>query len=264
VIPLELLCLAASSPSDKLTWLLYLRLPKMCRLAHLPRHFATCIKLCEKHHIHPHSASVNAAKLSVMTCFLVNWIASLWFLIAAAEEFTPTFGGIPSWVVQDSLVHATPLRRYVRSLYWAVQTMTMVGYGEFHPRSVPSMLLAIVAMLSGSLVYSGFIAAVQSNIRGRDTLAVAFRCQREHMSQFLKSRNATPTLKWVALSAFILKGVGWCSLFYRQRINDWQDLEWMRSRGMDADLILREMPLELRKVNTSIFARCPLIFLFIL
>ncbi len=36
-----------------------------------------------------------------------------------------------------------------RSMYWAIVTMTTVGYGDIAPRSIPGQCLAALAMLMG-------------------------------------------------------------------------------------------------------------------
>ncbi len=48
------------------------------------------------------------------------------------------------------------------SLFWAVQTLTTVGYGNVVPQTVGERLIACMVMLLGGFMFSWIISAVSS------------------------------------------------------------------------------------------------------
>lgn len=93
--------------------------------------------------------------------------------------------------------------------WWALVTMTTVGYGDVAPRTVPGRLLAMVWMLSALLITSFFTASItsaltvgqlSSRIRNADDLARVNVCSVPHSTsaQWLARRridfDGLPTL----------------------------------------------------------------------
>ena len=70
-----------------------------------------------------------------------------------------------------------------RGMYWAIVTMTTVGYGDIAPQSVPGQLLASVLMIMGYAIIAvptGIVSAelVQASSRSHNT-RVCTQCSRE-------------------------------------------------------------------------------------
>jgi hypothetical protein len=58
----------------------------------------------------------------------IHWIACAWYLGAFIDNFPED-----CWVVTAGIRDADPTTQYIRSLYWAIVTMTTVGY--YHSQS---------------------------------------------------------------------------------------------------------------------------------
>jgi voltage-gated potassium channel len=67
-------------------------------------------------------------------------------------------GGMLLWAIEGPDTFSSPFD----AIWWAIVTMTAVGYGDFAPSGVPGRLVAIVVMLTGVAVVGVFIARVSS------------------------------------------------------------------------------------------------------
>ena len=91
----------------------------------------------------------------------------MWFLGATNSDYLPqvwSFGnssvdksGPTNWVEAEGLnvdgPGATTLQ-YVTSLYWAVTTLTTVGYGDIHAISTGEKMFSLLTIIIGSVLYA--------------------------------------------------------------------------------------------------------------
>jgi voltage-gated potassium channel Kch len=118
------------------------------------------------------------------------------FLLWKAKRFlndTPTVRSAASVIVAANaaivLLAALAMRvfdakdfpNFGRSLWWAVQTVTTVGYGDVTPQTVAGRIIAAVVMLQGV----AFLAVVTATI----TSAFVARAQREYGGQAERWRH---------------------------------------------------------------------------
>ena len=58
-----------------------------------------------------------------------------------------------TWWEADGLQQKAYEHRYIAGLYWAITTMTTVGYGDILPRSDAERVYATASMLLGATVF---------------------------------------------------------------------------------------------------------------
>jgi len=64
------------------------------------------------------------------------------------------------------LADATQIKQYSMATYWAFQTLTTVGYGDFGAGNMAEYIINIFWMVIGVIFYSLLVASVTSNIAG--------------------------------------------------------------------------------------------------
>jgi hypothetical protein len=90
-------------------------------------------------------------------------MACFWFLQARFEGFSPS-----TWVYVENMVDRPWYEQYIMSLYWAFQTLTTVGYGDFGANNMNEFYMNILWMLCGVIFYAIIVASITSLIATED------------------------------------------------------------------------------------------------
>jgi K+-transporting ATPase A subunit len=113
--------------------------------------------------------------------FMVHMMACMWYLIASFEEFDYT-----SWVFAINLQDKENSYQYLVSVYWAIQTITTVGYGDVTPISLSEKVAALLWMIIGVGFYSFTIGNLSSIISNIDVKAAHLQQKLNILSEFSK------------------------------------------------------------------------------
>ncbi len=93
------------------------------------------------------------------------------------------------------LEHTSIDEQYITALYWAVQTMCTVGYGDFAPKNSDEQIYVTVCMLISAGIYSLSLENVEKIIRKHDMLAEQFRDHMLYVGQFMRNKQFPPALR---------------------------------------------------------------------
>ena len=91
-------------------------------------------------------------RLFVYIMLATHWVACLWYGVGLVEHLT--YGW--SWLDVESMRvgPATDMRKYVLSLYWAMATMTTVGFGDILPSTTAEHFYTTLVMFFGHCMYA--------------------------------------------------------------------------------------------------------------
>ncbi|ETO03844.1 voltage-gated ion channel superfamily, partial [Reticulomyxa filosa] len=92
---------------------------------------------------------LNIVKFAMLIIALVHLLACGYLAVARANVND-------SWIYTLSLTHNLETRKdeYIAALYWALQTMITIGYGDVPPVRMEERIFAIVCMIIGGFLFT--------------------------------------------------------------------------------------------------------------
>jgi len=183
-LPFDLMSLSFAGVDSASIVFQVLRLLRLLRVSRLPRilsrlELRSGLKTTQSTAIH----------FGLTSTFVAHLSACLWY--AAGVE---AHGG--TWVgLKDPLDLWSPTDAYVASIYWAIQTMSTIGYGDMQANSTHERLVAMVAMFCGSCVYAYGITSVISSMSGKDELQRRLTAQKDQLNRYMSTMDVPKELR---------------------------------------------------------------------
>ena len=221
--------LLASLPLDLLVWVLFgdsivmgaslvlsLRLLRLLRLVRL---FAILRRWEDFSWSNPHFLRI--VKTLVTVFLLMHWLACGWFMTAYASNFPAD-----SWVARGGIIETEPIGQYIRSLYWAITTMTTVGYGDITPARSVEYIFSSVAMLLGASLFVFIIGSIASLLSGVQAGRNRHWERIDSVTGFLRQNQVPAALNF--------------------KVRSYYEYIWGRHQGLDTNSMLNDLPRPLR------------------
>lgn len=152
--------------------------------------------------------SLKLAFFAFWVLISAHWLACVW------STMTPTYEG-------DGPT------RYLQSIYWVIETLTTIGYGETTPVTNTQRIFALCVMLCGVAVYGYVIGNVASMLAKRDPAKAQYFENLDQLNAFIKYRRLPAET--------------------RRRIQDYYTHVWQERLGFDESQFLETLPSGLRR-----------------
>jgi CRP-like cAMP-binding protein len=112
------------------------------------------------------SVSHTAVKL-FGTLFMIfislHVVSCLWYFMARFYDFSPD-----TWIVRKDLQDSSMFDAYLFSLYWALTTLSTIGYGDITPKTTGEILLSMCWMIVAIYFLSFAISSISSMLSQQD------------------------------------------------------------------------------------------------
>jgi len=137
-----------------------------------------------------HTTFIRICKLAAITFLLAHWLACFGNAVdkASLDDYFSDLEGGPS-----------ELQRYLAAMYWAMTTLSTVGYGDITPKTDAERAYAMMAMMVGGSLYGYVIGCVTSIVTETDLNANAFRERMERFQAWLGRHDEIPRVLRVRL-----------------------------------------------------------------
>lgn len=182
----------------------YNALSKLIRLKNLPRLFrlSKVLNLLKDKKAFPmldniyyfFSISHSGVRLlgtASMILLSLHIVACLWYFVARFYEFSPD-----TWIIRYGILDSSTFDIYLVCIYWALTTLTTIGYGDITPKTTGEIILAmfwmVIAIYFLSFVISSLSSMLTQNDGGRKKkldkklALIDMYCEENHLSRKLK------------------------------------------------------------------------------
>ncbi|KAG9444091.1 hypothetical protein H6P81_015431 [Aristolochia fimbriata] len=145
---------------------------------------------------------IRCIRLLVVTLFLVHYAGCLYYLLA---DRYPHQGKTWIGAVIPNFREANVWVRYISALYWAITTMTTVGYGDLHAVNTREMIFNIIYMLF-NLGLTAYLIGNMTNLVVEGTRrTMEFRNSIQAASNFVCRNHLPERLKEQILAYMCLR-----------------------------------------------------------
>ena len=182
-------------------------------------------------------------KMILGLLYLMHLLGCFWFYLAAH----PPEGAEATWLSSydgGSGVDASIDIQYLYSVYWALMTLTTVGYGDITPANDQERWYALMSLLVGALVFGYILSSVGDLMGNIDQNAVAVDAKLTDVKNLMRWHRVPRQL---AL-----------------RITRFYEFYYTRTTPLDEELIMDGMPPSLRRemrehlLSRSVVSRVPI------
>jgi len=191
ILPFDLLGLLMNS--DATSQLKVLRIIRLFRLAKLLRvlRAGRMFQRWESR-LAINYSTIALVKFIITTIAIAHWLACAFHAFMSFEE-DPT----GNWLDNYAFVGGTSSIRskYFASLYWAVATLSTLGYGDVVPTTDGERIFCIICTMLGASVYAYMVGAVCGIISAMDAKSTEYYQSMDNLNSFMEDRRFPQDLR---------------------------------------------------------------------
>jgi len=122
-------------------------------------------------------------KLIAIFILFAHWLACLWHVVTDFEDSDV------NWLTQYGVADSSRWPQYTVSLFWSIQTITTIGYGEVQTATDAERWMAIIGMFLGAATYASIVAMATTVIINKNLEDQVFRMDLRILNTTLANHN---------------------------------------------------------------------------
>jgi hypothetical protein len=161
----------------------------------------------------------------IALALLVVWLSCCWLFLGLSDA------SADGWIARHGFVDRSSGDKLLFSFYWALTTLTSVGYGDVIPKTRSEILLAMATMCIGVVVIAVAIGNIIAVVNQLNDGRSEYEMKQAAMRRYLSLNGVRPE----TVSQFQQFG----------------NFLWDNYRGVRPDQVLADLPVSLRRVVTE-------------
>ena len=164
-----------------------LRLVRLLRLLKLLKVGEYIVLVEERFDINLSFLRIGQMVLSLL--YLAHLLGCFWFYVASLQGLDPD---IVTWVStydDGSALYGPSSTQYLFSLYWALTTLTTVGYGDITPTNNAERYYALFALLVGAIVFGFMLSSIGELVHSVDKQAALAQDRMDEIKEYMRWRK---------------------------------------------------------------------------
>jgi hypothetical protein len=183
VIPYELIF-----TNNTFSFIKFIKFLKVFKFIRVFKYANTIKEIAAKYDISIITLRLLAEAIAVV--YLVHIFAWIYYFIATVNDLGPD-----TWVVQKNIQDESNSVKYLYAVYWALQTLTTVGYGDIPADTNEEKIVCIFWMVFGVGFYSFTIGNLSSFITTIDAKGAQLRAKLQTIEEFSKKHDLPKDLE---------------------------------------------------------------------
>ena len=137
----------------------------------------------------------------------VYYMEEEWFMNQLANmNHSSSEEALRSFELADPIIQAMGSvgwgQRYVASVYWAMTTLSTVGYGDFHARTQREMIFSIMVELAGGVSFAMLVGSLNAVLMSRSAGETIYNERMDSVREFLRVKEVPLECKRKVLSFY--------------------------------------------------------------
>ena len=148
-------------------------------------------------------ATMSLIKFGVLVATMSHWIACALAMTPQIEQAVNYQGFSDSWFESNGLGEGTSTaHRYLHAVYWALMTLSTVGYGDIALPTTGEKVVGIFAMCIGGAVYAYVVGAITGIVSTMDEATAKFQVTIDTLNAYVRENKIPQELKRRLLDYF--------------------------------------------------------------
>lgn len=152
---------------------------------------------------------LRVGKLLMVILLTAHWVACIFFIIANLNHHGVSGDNHNNWAYTEGIIGENPscpgipseahtmIKQYVASLYFAVATLTTVGYGDItaNENSAPEVMFATLLLVVGTAIYTLVIALLEDIVSQLDVTSSLYKMNLNNVEIYLRLQGLPDSIK---------------------------------------------------------------------